>query len=154
MTGWSPGCSERYSRADIGAITDAGRAELVDWVRDLVASPDHGVVGFKAGLSLLSVLPPDEARRLLDVRVTELTRRITAGRARLTELAAQLPELFLVETDYELSVLEAELRWSRTLAERIRSGAMPGLAQWQAFTTTGGIPPELTDLAERGTDPN
>lgn len=44
------------------AITDAGRAELVDWVRDLVGSPEHGVTGLKAGLSLLSVLAPDDAR--------------------------------------------------------------------------------------------
>lgn len=135
------------------AITDAGRAELVDWVRDLVGSPDHGVTGFRAGLSLLGALHPDDVGRLLDDRVAELSRRVEAGQARLTALAAELPELFLVETDYELTVLEAELRWAQALAGRIHDGVLPGLEQWRAFATTGEVSPDVARLAERGTDP-
>ena len=50
-------------------ITDAGRAELVDWVRELVSTPQHEQPRFRAGLSVLAVLHPDEATGLLRQRL-------------------------------------------------------------------------------------
>jgi len=135
-------------------ITDAGRAELFDWVRDLVASPEHGVTGFTAGLSLLGALGPDEAAAALAARIDALTRRIADGRAEVQRLSAELPPLFLVESEYTLAVLTADLHWSRDLLAQITDGRMPGLAQWRAYTSTGELSPELTALAERGTDPD
>ncbi|MCQ0015408.1 PadR family transcriptional regulator [Actinomadura madurae] len=49
-------------------ITEAGRAELVDWVRELVGETQREESRFKAGLSVLSVLSPDEAVELLRTR--------------------------------------------------------------------------------------
>jgi len=37
-------------------ITDAGHAELVDWVRELVSTPQPEYPRFKAGLSVLAAL--------------------------------------------------------------------------------------------------
>src|SRR5687768_5466140 len=42
------------------AITDAGRAEMVDWARELVSLPTTEQLRFRAGLSVLSALHPDE----------------------------------------------------------------------------------------------
>jgi DNA-binding PadR family transcriptional regulator len=134
-------------------ITDAGRAELVDWVRELIASPEQGVTGFTAGLSLLGALTPDDVAEALTRRVDALTRQIADGRAQVEHLSAELPPLFLVESEYGLAVLAADLRWARDLLAQITEGRMPGLEQWRAFTTTGAMSPELTALAERGTDP-
>jgi hypothetical protein len=39
-------------------ITDDGRAELVDWVRELVSTPEPEQPRFTAGLSVLTALPP------------------------------------------------------------------------------------------------
>ena len=44
----------------IYAITDAGRTELYDWMRELVATPVHEYPSFGVALSLLTVLPPEE----------------------------------------------------------------------------------------------
>src|SRR5215211_8966485 len=42
------------------ALTDAGRAELYDWMRELVHAPQHEYPSFVAALSLITALPPTE----------------------------------------------------------------------------------------------
>ncbi|MFI0349083.1 PadR family transcriptional regulator [Actinomadura sp. 9N407] len=135
-------------------ITEPGRAELVDWVRELVRVPEPGEDRFKAGLSLLGVLAPDEVVDLLERRIGALDEQIAAAEAELAGDAAQLPRLFLVETEYELAVRTAEVRWVRGFRKEIADGSLPGLPQWREFHRTGEVPAELTELAERGTDPD
>lgn len=135
-------------------ITDAGRAELVDWVRDLVAKPQPRHSAFKAGLSLLGVLSPDTVVALLDSRMRAMTDQVTAAEQALAAAAADVPRLFLIESEYDLAVAHAELAWTRHLRDEIADGALPGLEQWREFHRTGQVPEELTELAERGTEKN
>lgn len=135
-------------------ITDAGRAELVEWVRDLVAHPQPRLSAFKAGLSLLGVLSPDTVVALLDSRMRAMTEHVTAAEQALAAAAAEVPRLFLIESEYDLAVAHAELEWTRRLRDEIADGALPGLEQWREFHRTGQVPEELTELAERGTEKN
>ncbi|HEX6352719.1 PadR family transcriptional regulator [Actinophytocola sp.] len=130
-------------------ITDAGRAELRDWTRELVATapPEHP--RFKAGLSMLSVLPPEEAAAALRERLDELDQATAAQRALLAE-HADVPRLFLVEIEYELAVREAEVTWVRGLLAELTTETFPGLAAWRTWHATGEIAPEHAELAERG----
>ncbi|MEV1332419.1 PadR family transcriptional regulator [Micromonospora costi] len=131
-------------------ITEAGRAELVDWARELVSTPEPEHPRFRAGLSVLAVLHPDEAVTLLRQRLDRLEDAIRAARATLEEHLRQIPRLFLVELEYDLAVREAEATWVRGLLAEFTAGTYPGLDQWRAFHETGEMPPELTDLAEGG----
>jgi DNA-binding PadR family transcriptional regulator len=131
-------------------ITHAGRDELTDWVRELVSIPEREHPRFEAGLSVLAVLPPDEATRLLVGRLRELTRQIADQRAALTRHEREVPRLFLVEAEYDLAIRRAEAAWLRGLLDDLEAGTFPGLAQWRAWHETDEIPPDLTDLAERG----
>jgi DNA-binding PadR family transcriptional regulator len=135
-------------------ITDAGRAELVDWVADLVAHPQPRQSAFKAGLSLLGVLSPDTVVALLDSRMRAMTEQVTVAEQALAAAAAEVPRLFLIESEYDLAVAHAELVWTRRLREEIADGVLPGLEQWRGFHRTGQVPDELTELAERGTEKN
>src|SRR5918998_6575077 len=54
------------------ALTDAGRRELLDWMRELVQEPRHEYPHFVAALSLIAALPPDEAVELLRRRLQRL----------------------------------------------------------------------------------
>ena len=130
-------------------ITDAGRAELVDWTRELISTPVREYPRFKAGLSVLSVLGPDEVIDLFRQRLGRLEEQITRLRAELTGHGATVPRLFLIEAEYELAIAEAEAAWTRSVLDEIASGSYPGLDQWRAFHETGEIPAELADLAER-----
>lgn len=112
-------------------ITDAGRAELADWTRELLAEPRHEPDGFVAGLSVLAVLHPDEVVPLLDRRAEALAAQLAAVRAELDELAPTLPRLFVVETEYGIAVLAAELAWVRGFRDELASGRFPDLALWR-----------------------
>ncbi|GAA3729896.1 PadR family transcriptional regulator [Plantactinospora mayteni] len=130
-------------------ITDSGRAELVDWTRELVSTPMPEHPRFRAGLSVLAALHPDEVTRLLRQRLDLLEEGITAARDALAQHTRHIPRLFLVESEYDLAIQEAEAAWIRGLLAELTSGSYPGLDAWRAFHDTGEVPAELADLAER-----
>jgi DNA-binding PadR family transcriptional regulator len=131
-------------------ITDAGRAELVDWVRELIASPQPEQPKFKAGLSVLSVLTPEEATTLLRQRLDTMDQAIEGLRASLAHHGKDVPRLFLIEDEYELAVRKAEAAWVRSLLDDLSSGTFPDLEGWRRWHATGEVPPNLAELAERG----
>lgn len=112
-------------------ITDDGRAEILDWVRELVGEPGEVPPRFVAGLSLLAVLGPDEAVDLLSQRLQLLEADLAAQRALLEHHRAHTPRLFLVEDEYLLALREAELGWVRGLLAELADGTFPGLAEWR-----------------------
>ncbi|MEV6811067.1 PadR family transcriptional regulator [Micromonospora sp. NPDC051296] len=135
-------------------ITDAGRAELVDWARELLATPMAEYPRFRAGLSVLAAVHPDEAADLLRQRLRQVVENITAARAELAGHSTEVPRLFLIESEYDLAMREAEAAWIRTVLADFDSGTFPGLDQWRAFHETGEIPAELAALAERTSTPD
>lgn len=129
-------------------ITDAGRAEHLDWVRELTAVPEPEFPRFGAALSEIGVLGPDEAVRLLRQRVATMEAQMADRRATLA--ATDVPRLFLIEVEYDLAIREAEIMWVRSLLTQMTDGTMPGIEQWRAFHETGQMPPEFAEFAERG----
>jgi DNA-binding PadR family transcriptional regulator len=132
-------------------ITEAGHAELEDWVRELVAVPEPEYPRFKAGLSNLMVVNPDDAVQLLEQRLNALEAHLAGAREGLAKYSLELPRLLLIEAEYDLALLEAETTWTRSLLDELKSGAMPGVEQWRAWHETGELPAELVEMAERGT---
>src|SRR5215475_9890701 len=91
------------------ALTDAGRAEFGDWLAELVAEPQHEYPHFVAALSLIAALPPNEVVRLLRHRLDRLREARAEIRGLIeTTLAQGVPELFLIEEEYRLTLLDAE----------------------------------------------
>ena len=102
------------------AITDAGRAEVRDWLRDLIAHPAHEYPRFVAALSLIAALPPSEVVELLGQRLE----RLAAQRAEIrdlvdTTLAEGVHPLFLIEEEYRLALLDAESAFVADFVQRI-----------------------------------
>ncbi|MFG2058874.1 PadR family transcriptional regulator [Micromonospora sp. NPDC048930] len=125
-------------------ITDDGRAELVDWARELVSTPVTEHPRFRAGLSVLGALHPDEATALLRQRLGRLEDEIRSERAALAEHARVVPRLFLVESEYDLTIREAEVAWIRSLLAEFTSGSYPGLDEWRAYHEAGAPEPGPT----------
>ncbi len=127
----------RRPERTIYRLTQAGRMELIDWVSELISRPVKEYTQFEAGLSLIPVLPPEDAATLLTQRCTHLEMEIVQGRA-LLQLASQrgVPRLNLIEGEYKLAMHEAELAWTRQFAEAIRLGTVEGVAEWAAFHRT------------------
>ena len=91
------------------ALTEAGRDELRDWLREVVEEPQHEYPHFVAALSLIAALPPSEVLTLLRRRLTRLAEQRAEIRAIIDDALAQgVPELFLIEEEYRLTLLDAE----------------------------------------------
>ena len=133
------------------AITDAGRAELRDWLRELVAVPGPEYPRFQAALSVLSTLHPDEAAESLQERLHALDDDIAARQIALAH-SEGTRRLFLIEDEYALEMRRAEATWVRRLLAEISNGSFPDLAGWREFHDTGYVLAEFTQmLAEEGT---
>ncbi|QIS09458.1 PadR family transcriptional regulator [Nocardia arthritidis] len=131
-------------------ITEAGRAELFDWTREVIAEPEPEQLRFVAGLSLLSTIPPDDVIDLLGSRIEALRRAIEAETAEVDQLLRDdLPRLFLVENQYRIAMLEAEANWAEALRKELVDGSFPGVDQWRQFHVDGLPPPEVIQQAER-----
>ncbi|RDI27698.1 PadR family transcriptional regulator [Lentzea flaviverrucosa] len=104
----------------IYALTDTGRAELHDWMRELVRDPVHEYPQFGVALSLISVLDPVEAVELLEARAGALTKDLDETRGMVGKATADgVQWIFLVEEEYRMSLLEAELRLVRKLTAEL-----------------------------------
>lgn len=112
-------------------LTDAGRMEFIDWLSELISTPVKEYTKFEAGLSLIPGLPPEDAATLLTQRCNHLEIEIAQGRS-LLQLAAQhgVARLNLIEGEYSLAMLEAELTWTRHFAAEIREGMLEGMTEW------------------------
>ena len=116
------------------AVTDAGRAELHDWLRALVEEPEYEYPHFVAALSLIAALPPADVVDLLRARLTRL-RDEAAGTRRLVAetLDGGVHPLFLVEEDYRLTLLDAEIAFVERFIDRITDSEDGWQQPWAAF---------------------
>jgi DNA-binding PadR family transcriptional regulator len=130
-------------------ITDAGRAELKDWLRELLSVPEREHSSFEAALGEAAVLPPDEMIDLLKRRLAALEEANGSLQGQLETLVTQLPRLFLIETEYYLAQRRAEEDWVRGLLKEFTGGTFPGLDAWRRFHTTGEVPADVRALAEQ-----
>lgn len=113
------------------AITDAGKVEAVGWLRELVAVPVKEYPAFETGLSLLPLLTPADATTLLGDRLVRLDAEL-AERAQLSEGpdVRALPELFLIEFNCRVAMLQAERAFVGDLVERLTNGQLGGIGLW------------------------
>ncbi|WP_433262099.1 PadR family transcriptional regulator [Actinosynnema sp. CS-041913] len=113
------------------ALTPAGRAELRDWLRELVAEPRHEYPQFVAALSLIGALPPDEVVELLTGRLARLAEQRVEIRGLIDD--TDVHPLFLVEEEYRLALLDAEAAFVRGFIERIEHPDSGWGPMWAEF---------------------
>jgi DNA-binding PadR family transcriptional regulator len=129
-------------------ITDAGRTELKDWLRELLSEPEREYTRFEAALAESAVLPPDELIDLLQQRLDALEAGNAEHQAGLDALTNQIPRLFLIESEYYLAQRRAEAEWVRGLLKEFTDGTFPGINAWRHFHATGEIPQDVLALVE------
>jgi DNA-binding PadR family transcriptional regulator len=128
-------------------LTPSGYDELRAWMRDLLREPVNEYPQFAAGLSLLPVLPPEEAVALLRQRALRLSAEAARIEAHLAALAQQevpvppeelppqlvgkkFPPLFVVETEFAVALLKAELAFVNELVRRITEEGWGPVELW------------------------
>lgn len=136
------------------ALTGTGLDGLRDWMRDLLRHPSKEFTQFEAGLSLMPVLPPDEAVTLLRGRALHLSGKVWQMEGQLGELAGQdlgtmtgqdlpaplkgqkFPPLFVVESEFRLAMVRAELAFVNELVRRITEDGWGPVAMWRDIQRT------------------
>jgi DNA-binding PadR family transcriptional regulator len=132
------------------ALTSAGLDELRDWMRELLRDPAKEYPQFEAGLCLMPVLPPDEAVSLLRQRALKLSGQVWQLEGQLAELAQQdlsamtaaqdlpaplagqkFPPLFVVEAEYRVAMIKAELAFVNELVRRIVDEGWGPVEMWR-----------------------
>lgn len=116
-------------------ITDTGTAELHDWLRELIAVPAKEYPRFEAGISLVGLLPPDDALVVVEQRETAVGEQITALATLIEQLKGMgLPQLAWIELDYRMAMLRAERSWLTLFAAATRKGTVGGYQKWEEMT--------------------
>jgi DNA-binding PadR family transcriptional regulator len=125
----------RRPERTVYGITDAGREEFLTWLRELLREPVKEYTQFAAGLSFLPGLLPEEAIALLEERVQLLEQETGEMRSRLNDAVEQynLPRLFLIESEHELMLREAELAWVREVIKDMETGELGSLSEWRSL---------------------
>jgi DNA-binding PadR family transcriptional regulator len=115
------------------AITVAGRAELEDWLRELLAEPQQEFTSFEAALSNGGVLSPDEVIELLQQRAATIEAHVVDWRKRLAEVVQSVPRIFLIEVEFKVAMAEAEAAWVRSIVAEMVDGTMPDMDLWRSY---------------------
>ncbi|MFD7492976.1 PadR family transcriptional regulator [Streptomyces sp. NPDC059832] len=130
-------------------ITEAGRAEMLDWLSDLVAVPAAEYPVFETALSLLPVLPPQDVAELMETRGAALAIQAAALRGVLGQLGEKLPRVFVIETEYQLHMIDAQLEWIKNFRTELADETISGIEEWKSFHETGEVPQDWQDLDEQ-----
>ncbi|WP_214414456.1 PadR family transcriptional regulator [Sphaerisporangium fuscum] len=116
------------------ALTDAGRTELREWLRELVETPEHEYPQFVSALSLIGALPPGEVVELLGRRLSHLAEQRAGIQAEIDKTLAQgVPELFIVEERFRVTLLDAESSFVERFVKSITEPEGDWVKVWDAF---------------------
>jgi DNA-binding PadR family transcriptional regulator len=106
------------------ATTALGRKEFTRVLRHIIATPRRESSEFMAAMSFLVHLTPAEALPRLEERSTILEREINCRVEGLAGAAKFVQRINLVESEYLIAMLKAELSWTRSLSNEIARGAL------------------------------
>ncbi|MEU8236699.1 PadR family transcriptional regulator [Actinoplanes missouriensis] len=102
-------------------VTEEGTATLRQWLLETLPEPAREFPEFPVALAFLPMLSPDETAGLLRRRLTTLEERAAGIEA---QAPPGLPRLFLVEDEYRVVLLRAEIAWLRALTADLEAGRL------------------------------
>jgi DNA-binding PadR family transcriptional regulator len=106
------------------SITTAGRKEFTRVLRNIIAVPRRESSEFMAAMSFLVHLTPAEALPRLEERAHHLEGEIALRQAGMAAASARVLRINLVESEYLVAMLKAELAWVINLISEISSGSL------------------------------
>src|SRR5437764_6779474 len=129
-TFWETTRQEGFPERTVYKLTEKGHQTAVTWLREMLCTPAQEYPEFPAAVSLLPLLTPEDALHQLEMREVRLADRIASIDRDLETYAIGLPRLFLLESEYVRTVLEAELKWVRLIIADLRSGELTWNQEW------------------------
>jgi DNA-binding PadR family transcriptional regulator len=126
----------RRPERTVYSLTEAGRDELLVWLRELISRPVSEYPQFGAALAfMVGVGNEKEVIALLHWRVVALEAEMAAGEEVLKgTLEHQIPRIFVIEEEYALAMRRAEVDFVRRLIADLEAGELwPDAATLEAL---------------------
>jgi hypothetical protein len=105
-------------------ITAMGLEALIDTLRRIVSTQRREPSEFMVAMSFLLHLEPEEAVRRLHERTERLTEEIARLASGLSDASTHVQRINLIESDYLLAMLKAELAWVTAIEKEIQEGRL------------------------------
>lgn len=105
-------------------ITGEGRKKFIRVLEGMVEQPRTESSEFTAALSFLVHLAPADAIAKLEGRARRLDEQSRATATTLKSVMARVQRINLIESEYDLAMWRAELKWVRGLIGELRAGGL------------------------------
>ncbi|MFO1475732.1 MAG: PadR family transcriptional regulator [Verrucomicrobiota bacterium] len=105
-------------------LTPEGRRRFLERLRTWIAVPRRAPSEFMGSLSFLVHLAPADAAARLEARAAAVERESAALAAGLEQAREFVDPINLIESDYQLAMLQSELLWIRGALRTMRSGRL------------------------------
>ncbi|GAA1246942.1 PadR family transcriptional regulator [Pseudonocardia aurantiaca] len=102
-------------------VTDAGRVAMQEWIRGVLAKPVNEFPRFPVALGEAHNLPRAEAIELLTARIRHIEAELAEVEPALAHGATNTAEAYLLDGNYLVEMLRAELSWLRRLVARLET---------------------------------
>ena len=113
---------ENWPERTVYELTPAGRQLMREWLREMLAAPAQDFPDFPAALAFMLLLEPEDAAAQLEARAARREAELTRIADSMAASAGNLPRIVLIEDEYRITVLRAELTWVRALVDELRDG--------------------------------
>jgi DNA-binding PadR family transcriptional regulator len=126
----------RRPERTVYSVTDAGREELQEWLRELLSRPAAEYPQFAAALAFMAGLENEkEVVGLLQWRAVALEAEMAAAEKVIGGTLDQgIPRMFIIEEEYSQAMRKAELDFIRRLVADLESGELwPDAATMEAL---------------------
>ena len=130
-----------YPDRVIYAITEAGRDVARQWLREMLSNTEGEYPEFLTAVSVLMGLEPQDARAQLELRAERLAAQLAETEQELQNAPEGLPRLFVLEEEYRIALLRAELGWLRGVIVDLRSGRLEWSEEWLRELANQFLPP-------------
>ena len=114
---------QQYPERTVYELTEAGRTAATDWLTDMLARPRHEFPQFPAALSFIMLLTPAQAADVLERRATAVRGELASIEADLADTES-LPRIVLMDDEYRLAMVSAELAWLEGVLADLRDGSL------------------------------
>jgi hypothetical protein len=128
-----------FPERTVYALTDEGRRRGREWMIQMLAEPRNEFPRFPAALSFAMLLGPADLQAVLERRSAALTTRLAELDAEPGGEYAHLPRITLIESEYQRTMVAAELAWVDGLAAELRSGALTWSSEQLASVASADV---------------
>lgn len=113
----------KYPEQVVYGITEAGTELLFMWLDEMLSAPAAEYPQFPAALAFLALTTPRQAVAMLTTRRDALAERVDELAAEFARAPERLARVLLVEEEYRLAMLRAELAWLDGVLAELADGS-------------------------------